>query len=164
MKRLLNGYRQFDPTRGTVYILDLLLLDEHGIEHIKRAELMRPLGLVEIVPMPFVTEMTKITFILPILTDETQVALRFLHHANRTFFEKESSEKFELILAHLVTNKHDQNQSNKWFDTFRHQMEMIRRDRPKIVVSFQTVLLPLLAIHVPALRTAIRLSFSAIRT
>ncbi len=44
MKKLINGYRQFDPTRGTHYILDLSLIDENKIEYIKRAELMRPLG------------------------------------------------------------------------------------------------------------------------
>jgi hypothetical protein len=44
LKKLINGYRQFDPTRGTHYILDLSLIDENKIEYIKRAELMRPLG------------------------------------------------------------------------------------------------------------------------
>ena len=43
-KKLINGYRQFDPTRGTHYIIDILLTDEHLGEHMRRAELMRPLG------------------------------------------------------------------------------------------------------------------------
>ena len=43
-KKLINGYRQFDPTRGTHYIMDLALTDQKRIEYIKRAELMRPLG------------------------------------------------------------------------------------------------------------------------
>ena len=43
-KKLLNGYRQFDPTRGTHYIVDIVLQDENKNEYIKRAELMRPLG------------------------------------------------------------------------------------------------------------------------
>ncbi len=42
--KLLNGYRQFDPTRGAHYIVDIVLIDENKIEYIKRAELMRPLG------------------------------------------------------------------------------------------------------------------------
>jgi hypothetical protein len=42
--KLINAYRQFDPTRGTHYIIDLSLIDENKIEYIKRAELMRPLG------------------------------------------------------------------------------------------------------------------------
>lgn len=48
LKKLLNGYRQFDPTRGTHYILDLSLLDENRIEYIKRTEVMRPLGIQRI--------------------------------------------------------------------------------------------------------------------
>jgi hypothetical protein len=43
-RKLINGYRQFDPTRGTHYIIDILLIDENKTEYIKRAELMRPLG------------------------------------------------------------------------------------------------------------------------
>lgn len=43
-KKLINGYRQFDPTRGTHYIMDLLLIDQDHIEYTKRVELMRPLG------------------------------------------------------------------------------------------------------------------------
>jgi hypothetical protein len=43
-KNLINGYRQFDPTRGTHYIIDLVLIDENKVEYTKRAELMRPLG------------------------------------------------------------------------------------------------------------------------
>jgi len=44
LKKLINGYRQFDPTRGTHYIMDLSLIDDNKIQYIKRAELMRPLG------------------------------------------------------------------------------------------------------------------------
>ena len=44
LKNLLNGYRQFDPTRGTHYILDMCLVDDQSIEYVKRAELLRPLG------------------------------------------------------------------------------------------------------------------------
>lgn len=43
-QKLINGYRQFDPTRGTHYIIDVLLVDQMKTEYVKRAELMRPLG------------------------------------------------------------------------------------------------------------------------
>uniref|UniRef100_A0A0B6ZGM6 Hexosyltransferase n=1 Tax=Arion vulgaris TaxID=1028688 RepID=A0A0B6ZGM6_9EUPU len=72
---LMNGYRRFDPQRGMEYILDLALedtstsLDEVGdnkqiVE--KRVFLVRPLGEVEIVPMPYVTESARINIILPV--------------------------------------------------------------------------------------------------
>ena len=64
-RSLINGYKQFDPTRGSQYILDLLLYDnEQGIELHKRVNLMRPIGHVEIIPMPYVTETTKINLVV----------------------------------------------------------------------------------------------------
>ncbi|CAF0742615.1 unnamed protein product [Adineta steineri] len=141
-KKLINGYRQFDPTRGTHYIMDLSLIDENKIEFIKRAELMRPLGLVEIVPMPFVTESTKIFLILPIYSDEQSVAIRFLHYANKTLFDKETRDKFELHLTHIITTKQELSQSQKWFDNIRHEIDLIHRTRTQLVVLYHTIHLP----------------------
>ncbi|CAF0925073.1 unnamed protein product [Adineta ricciae] len=141
-KKLLNGYRQFDPTRGTHYIIDLILTDANNIEYIKRAELMRPLGLVEIVPMPFVTESTKIFLILPIYSDEQSAAIRFLQHANRTLFDKETHAQFELLLTHIVTSKQDSSQIQKWFTNIRLEVESIRRSRSQLTISYHTILIP----------------------
>ena len=68
---LVNGYRRFDPFRGMEYILDLSMLDTHANNRIveKRVHLVRPLGQVEIIPMPYVTENTQVNLILPV-TDE----------------------------------------------------------------------------------------------
>ncbi|CAF4321998.1 unnamed protein product [Rotaria socialis] len=143
LKKLLNGYRQFDPTRGTHYIMDLLLVDQDQVEYTKRVELMRPLGLVETIPMPFVTETTKIYLILPIYTDEQSVALRFLRHANKSLFDKETRDKFELHLAHIVTTKHELSQTQKWFDTLRHEVDVLRRTRTQLAVTYHTIILPL---------------------
>ncbi|CAF5134404.1 unnamed protein product, partial [Rotaria sp. Silwood1] len=142
LKKLINGYRQFDPTRGTHYIMDLSLIDQNHIEYIKRVELMRPLGLVEIIPMPFVTETTKIFLILPIYTDEQSIAIRFLRHVNKTLFDKETRDKFELLLTHVVTTKHELSQTQKWFDNLRHEIDLIRRIRTQLTVTYHTVLLP----------------------
>ncbi|CAF2813716.1 unnamed protein product [Rotaria sp. Silwood2] len=142
LKKLINGYRQFDPTRGTHYIMDLSLIDQSHMEYIKRVELMRPLGLVEIIPMPFVTETTKVFLILPIYTDEQSIAIRFLRHANKTLFDKETRDKFELLLTHVVTTKYELSQTQKWFDNLRHEVELIRRTRTQLTVTYHTVLLP----------------------
>ncbi|UJR28347.1 hypothetical protein I4U23_009589 [Adineta vaga] len=141
-RKLLNGYRQFDPTRGTHYIIDLSVTDANNIEYIKRAELMRPLGLVEIVPMPFVTESTKIFLILPIYSDEQSTAIRFLRHANRTLFDKETPDKFELLLVHLVTTKQEFSQTQKWFQNIRHEVDLIHHSRNQLLISYHTILLP----------------------
>ncbi|CAF1062610.1 unnamed protein product [Rotaria sordida] len=142
LKKLINGYRQFDPTRGTHYIMDLSLIDKNQIEYIKRVELMRPLGLVEIIPMPFVTETTKIFLILPIYTDEQSIAIRFLRHANKTLFDKETRDKFELLLTHVVVTKHELSQTQKWFDNLRHEIDLLHRTRPQLTVTYHTVLFP----------------------
>lgn len=140
--KLLNGYRQFDPTRGTHYILDLVLIDNMKTEYIKRTELMRPLGLVEMIPMPFVTETTKLFLILPIHSDERSLAIRFLHFVNKTLFDRETRDKFELLLTHIVTTKQEYSQSQKWFDELRQQVDLIRQIRTQITITYHTYLLP----------------------
>ena len=72
--RLLNGYKQFDPTRGASYILDLMLVARggHASAVHRRVELMRPLGLVEILSMPYVAE-TALVHVLVAFTRRTGV-------------------------------------------------------------------------------------------
>ena len=104
--------------------------------------LIPPLGLVEIVPMPFVTETTKMYLILPIYSDEQPNAIHFLHYLNKTIFEKEIREKFELSLAHIVTNKQEYSQTQKWFEALRHEVDNIRHVRTQLTVAYHTIQLP----------------------
>uniref|UniRef100_A0A8D0HAW3 Hexosyltransferase n=1 Tax=Sphenodon punctatus TaxID=8508 RepID=A0A8D0HAW3_SPHPU len=80
--QLLNGYRRFDPTRGMEYTLDLLLeaVTQKGHSHIlaKRVSLVRPLSKVEIIPMPYVTEATRVQLVLPITVQELDFVGNFL--------------------------------------------------------------------------------------
>lgn len=81
-QRLLNGYRRFDPTRGMEYTLDLLLeaVTQRGHRRplARRVSLLRPLSRVEILPMPYVTEATRVQLVLPLLGAEASAALAFL--------------------------------------------------------------------------------------
>lgn len=81
-RRLLNGYRRFDPTRGMEYTLDLLLDATTERGHVgvitKRLSLLRPLGLVEILPMPYVTEATRVQLVLPLMPSDTGHIAGFL--------------------------------------------------------------------------------------
>jgi hypothetical protein len=79
------------------------------------------LGLVEIIPMPFVT---------------------FLRHINKTLFDKETRDKFELLLTHIVTTKQELSQTQKWFENLRHEIDLIRRIRTQLTVTYHTLLLP----------------------
>jgi len=76
--RLVNGYRRFDHSRGMEYMLDLALKDIHtNAEVLKRVELMRPLSNVEIVPMPYVTENTRVTIVVPVTMSERDTLVSF---------------------------------------------------------------------------------------
>ncbi|KAL8164762.1 UNVERIFIED_CONTAM: Chondroitin sulfate glucuronyltransferase [Gekko kuhli] len=81
-RRLLNGYRRFDPTRGMEYQLDLLLeaTTQKGHGHLlaKRVSLLRPLSKVELIPMPYVTEATRVQLVLPLTVQERDFAGNFL--------------------------------------------------------------------------------------
>jgi hypothetical protein len=92
--------------------------------------------------MPFVAETTKIFLILPIYSNERSVAIRFLRHANKTLFDKETRDKFELLLTHIVTTKQELSQTQKWFDNLRHEIDSIRRIRTQLTITYHTILLP----------------------
>ncbi|XP_020655867.3 chondroitin sulfate glucuronyltransferase [Pogona vitticeps] len=80
--QLLNGYRRFDPTRGMEYTLDLLLeaVTQKGHSHLlaKRVNLLRPLSKVEIIPMPYVMEATRVQLVLPLTVQELDFVGSFL--------------------------------------------------------------------------------------
>lgn len=94
------------------------------------------------VPMPFVTENTKLFLILPIYSDEQSMVIRFLRHANRTLFDRETREKFELLLTHVVSTKQEYSQTQKWFEQLRQEVDRIYQTRPQLSITFHTVLLP----------------------
>ena len=87
-KRLVNGYRRFDAARGMEYTLDLELHDReaHGEVH-KRVHLLRPLSNVEIVPMPYVTENSRVNLILPVLPEDKDNVVSFLDSYAHTCLE-----------------------------------------------------------------------------
>ena len=80
-RHIVNGYRRFDASRGMDYILDLALLelmDGETMEVVKRVGILRPLGEVEIVPTPFVTENTGVHLVLPVAVGDRDIVLAFL--------------------------------------------------------------------------------------
>ncbi|XP_059474527.1 chondroitin sulfate synthase 2 [Neocloeon triangulifer] len=78
-KRLVNGYRRYDPSRGMDYILDLAFRDmDTGLEILKRVEISKLLGKVEVVTMPYVTENSRVHLILPVEANQMADATRFI--------------------------------------------------------------------------------------
>uniref|UniRef100_UPI00358F8A9E chondroitin sulfate glucuronyltransferase n=1 Tax=Myxine glutinosa TaxID=7769 RepID=UPI00358F8A9E len=81
---LSSGYRRFDPTRGMEYMLDLSLetSTQRGNKRVlsKRVQLLRPLNTVEIVPMPYVTEGTRLHVLLPLTVHDRVHFPQFLQN------------------------------------------------------------------------------------
>ncbi|KYO33069.1 hypothetical protein Y1Q_0016268 [Alligator mississippiensis] len=90
-QQLVNGYRRFDPTRGMEYTLDLQLevvtQKGHSRSLTRRVHLVRPLSEVEIIPMPYVTEASRINVILPLTAHDRDRAGRFLEAYAAAAFE-----------------------------------------------------------------------------
>ncbi|XP_035378118.1 chondroitin sulfate synthase 2 [Electrophorus electricus] len=94
--QLLNGYRRFDPTRGMEYTLDLQLeaVNQRGqsCSIAKRVHLLRPLSHVEIIPMPYVTEATRVHIVLPVTSQEREQVSQFLEvYARNAFMTGENA-------------------------------------------------------------------------
>ena len=107
-KRLLSGYRRFDASRGMEYIVDLLLSDQSvGRDVIKRVHLLRPLGNAEIVPMPYVTENTRVNLVLPMYPDEKDGVLSFIDSYAHTCLE--SGDNAYLLIVFVYETKDQQN-------------------------------------------------------
>lgn len=103
--RLVNGYRRFDPQRGMEYILDITLRDtSHNNQQVeKRVQLVRPLGQVEIVPMPYVTETTRINLVLPVREEDKEGVGTFLDaYAHTCLDAQENSELLIIFIYNFV--------------------------------------------------------------
>lgn len=106
LKRIVNGYRRFDPTRGMEYILDLLLADRlhPGVKTIKRVHLFRPLGKIELVPMPYVTENTMVTVILPLQPEDVAIFDMFLDSYARACLQNMEDVRLIVALMYPASN------------------------------------------------------------
>ncbi|KAL4636246.1 hypothetical protein GN956_G13801 [Arapaima gigas] len=91
-QQLINGYRRFDPTRGMEYTLDLQVevvnRNRQTFSITKRVHLMRPLSRIEIIPMPYVTEATRVHVILPVTNHDREHVNQFLDVFATNVFEK----------------------------------------------------------------------------
>ncbi|PVD30508.1 hypothetical protein C0Q70_09775 [Pomacea canaliculata] len=100
--RLNNGYRRFDPQRGMEYILDITLRDtsQSNLEVEKRVQLVRPLGQVEIVPMPYVTELSRITLVLPVAEEDRDGVGTFLDNYAHTCLDAQENTNLFVIFIY----------------------------------------------------------------
>lgn len=94
-RRLVNGYSLFDLSRGLDYVLDVGFRDlKTGKEVVKRFEVCKPLGQTEILPMPYVTENSRVNVVIVVTEHEVPQA--------RGFLEQWSKLQNQRILVMLV--------------------------------------------------------------
>lgn len=106
-QRLINGYRKFDASRGMDYILDIEFLQTANRQRIiKRIEVCKPLGKVEILPVPYVTENARINMILAVdaSSEQTAKSLEFLERYGNTCMAKKYK-TFLLLVSPRPLNK-----------------------------------------------------------
>ncbi|VEN42805.1 unnamed protein product [Callosobruchus maculatus] len=118
-KGLVNGYNTFDLSRGMDYVIDLSFKDvASGEEVIKRFEVCKPLGNVEFVPVPYVTESTRVNIILPIQETEVSLAMEFLRNYASLIMDRK--EKTFLMPVLLYQYNSDSKGSNDVFGEIKN--------------------------------------------
>lgn len=99
---LVNGYWKFDASRGLDYILDLSFVSESGKNTDIRIEICKPLGKVEILPVPYVTENSRINMVLVIDSEKKEETLKFLAHYADTCMNKKDKISLTLVIMMQV--------------------------------------------------------------
>jgi len=135
--RLIQGYRQFDPTRGASYQLDLeVAVDNNGYkgtQH-RRVNVMRPLGQAEIIPMPYATEAPRITMVVAYtIGDDLK---RFLDGYERYILQQEEvAAKINLYLVVMTLEgiNDDSNVLNGIINKLNEKYKVLSAGKSKIL-------------------------------
>ncbi|OWA52578.1 Chondroitin sulfate synthase 2 [Hypsibius exemplaris] len=99
--RLLNGYVRFDPTRGIEYILDLAFeVAGSTKEEVRTLRLLRSLGQMEQIFLPFVTENSRVHLTVTIGAEDIPVALDFLKVFTKVHLEAQDNVFFMVVLIY----------------------------------------------------------------
>lgn len=115
----MNGYRKFDLSRGMDYELDLAFIDlATGKETIKHFEICKPLGNVEFIPTPYVTENSRVNIILPVQEFEKDAAFDFLTRYVKSVIE--TKDKSFLLLVLLYQYESPSKGANDVFYTLKN--------------------------------------------
>lgn len=95
-------YRRFDPVRGMDYKLMLNFNDRRNSNSPRLIgyEVMKPLGMVEIIPSPYVTESTKIAILLPTFEHQVQESLNFMARYEKTCMSNQDNTFLMLVFLY----------------------------------------------------------------
>lgn len=141
-QQLINGYRRFDPTRGMEYTLDLQLeafnQKGHSRSIIKRVHLMRPLSRTEIIPMPYVTEATRVHIIIPLTLQDRDRVNHFLEVFASNAFETSENAVLTFLFIYDPLEAQQVNQ-NDIFAGVKTQINTYERKYPTVKIPWISV-------------------------
>ncbi|XP_052461731.1 chondroitin sulfate synthase 2-like [Carassius gibelio] len=141
-QKFINGYRRFDPTRGMEYTLDLQLevvnQKGHSRSITKRVHLVRPLSRIEIIPMPYVTEATRVHIILPVTLQDRERVRRFLDVYATNAFETSENAILTFLFIYTPFEAQQVNQ-NDIFASVKAQISAYEHRYPTVKVPWISV-------------------------
>ncbi|XP_068593944.1 chondroitin sulfate glucuronyltransferase [Cebidichthys violaceus] len=141
-QQLINGYRRFDPVRGMEYTLDLQLevvnQKGHSRSIAKRVHLVRPLSRIEIIPMPYVTEATRIHIIIPLTLQDRSYVDRFLEVFASNAFETSENAILTFLFIYDPVEAQQVNQ-NDIFAGVKAQINTYERKYPMVKIPWISV-------------------------
>ncbi|KAM9851051.1 chondroitin sulfate synthase 2 [Aulostomus maculatus] len=141
-QQLINGYRRFDPTRGMEYTLDLKLevVNQKGrsLSITKRVHLVRPLSQLEIIPMPYVTEATRVHIIIPLTLQELSAVDQLLKVFASNAFETSENAILTFLFIYDPVEAQQVNQ-NDIFANVKSQINAYERKYPSVKIPWISV-------------------------
>ncbi|XP_039674770.1 chondroitin sulfate synthase 2 [Perca fluviatilis] len=141
-QQLINGYRRFDPVRGMEYTLDLQLevvnQKGHSRSVTKRVHLVRPLSRIEIIPMPYVTEATRIHIIIPLTLQDRSYVDHFLEVFASNAFETSENAILTFLFIYDPVEAQQVNQ-NDIFASVKTQINTYERKYPAVKIPWISV-------------------------
>ncbi|XP_068602509.1 chondroitin sulfate synthase 2 [Brachionichthys hirsutus] len=141
-QQLVNGYRRFDPARGMEYTLDLQLeaASQKGssLSVTKRVHLVRPLSRIEIIPMPYVTEATRVYVIIPLARQDCSYVNHFLEVFASHAFETSENVVLTFLFIYDPVEAQQVNQ-NDIFAVVKAQINAYERKYPKVKIPWISV-------------------------
>ncbi|XP_041807353.1 chondroitin sulfate synthase 2 [Chelmon rostratus] len=141
-QQLINGYRRFDPTRGMEYTLDLQLevvnQKGHSRSITKRVHLVRPLSRIEIIPMPYVTEATRVHIIIPLTLQDRSYVDHFLEVFASNAFETSENAILTFLFIYDPVEAQQVSQ-NDIFASVKTQINAYERKYPTVKIPWISV-------------------------
>nr|XP_046260287.1 chondroitin sulfate synthase 2 [Scatophagus argus] len=141
-QQLINGYRRFDPTRGMEYTLDLQVeaVNQKGrsCSITKRVHLVRPLSQIEIIPMPYVTEATRVHIIIPLTLQDRSYVDHFLEVFAANAFETSENAILTFLFIYDPVEAQQVSQ-NDIFASVKAQITAYERKYPTVKIPWISV-------------------------